>query len=275
MDLTGKRIVLTGAASGIGLALLKRIAQLDARILAVDIQHETLKQLVQGITQAPDCRADIRSLQADLTQPGDVDVVFSAAQEAFAGVDVFIANAGFAYYEDFGVADWVHLERIFALNVISPLYSLQKLQHQAGSQQSLFVLTASSMAHIAIPGYSVYAATKAALDRFAEGYQFDNKQVGRLMLVYPIATRTEFFEQAGRTVPVPFPSQSADWVAGAILRGIRQGRRKVYPSILFTVGRWLPFGMWIMRRFAQFNANRQLRAWRQQRGSQAEKEQTF
>jgi short-subunit dehydrogenase len=90
----------------------------------------------------------------------------------------------------------------------------------------------------------VYGATKAAIHRFAEGYRFDNSGKN-LMVVYPIATRTKFFETAGHKIPKAFPVQSAESVARKIVSGIRKDRRKVYSSGLFrfilVLNRILPF----------------------------------
>ena len=100
------------------------------------------------------------------------------------------------------------------------------------------------MAEWEVPGYSVYGSTKAAIHRFAEGYRFDDPGK-HLMVVYPIATRTKFFETAGKRIPVAFPVQSAESVARKVIRGIRDDKRKVYPSVLFrsilVINRLLPF----------------------------------
>lgn len=53
------------------------------------------------------------------------------------------------------------------------------------------------------------------------------------MIVYPIATRTQFFDSAGKKVPVPFPSQTAETVAKQIVKGILSDKKEVFPSFLF------------------------------------------
>ena len=227
---TYQTIVLTGAASGIGRALLVQWSSRPLRILAVDIEAEPLAAAVQSLTAA---RAEITPLAIDLSTPENVDRLFDEALKTLGSIDLFVANAGFAYYEQLDTADWSRLERIFRVNVFSPIYAAVKMKSLNGSRPYKVVITASAMAYLALPGYAVYGGTKAALHRFAEGYRLELDDPDRLVLVYPIATRTHFFAAAGPSIPIPWPVQAADVVAKAIISGIEQNRRAVYPSRLF------------------------------------------
>lgn len=119
MKIDGKNIVLTGAASGIGRALLGLIAQFPARIIAADKDAMRLDGF-------PYRSAEIFPYACDLGQPQATDALFDEAACRFGGVDLFIANAGFAYYEKIEAADWAHIEQIYRVNVFSPLYALEK-----------------------------------------------------------------------------------------------------------------------------------------------------
>ena len=225
-------IVLTGAASGIGRALLTCWASRPVHILAVDVDEQRLAATAQAVIPA---QADITTLALDLVRPDNIDHLFEQAVNRLGFIDLFIANAGFTYYEQLQTPDWSRLERIFRVNVFSPIYSAVKMQALNGSRPYKVVMTASAMAHLALPGYAVYAATKATLHRFAEGYRLELPNPDRLVLIYPIATRTNFFNAAAnRTIPVPWPTQSVEAVARAIIRGIEQNRQAVYPSRLFV-----------------------------------------
>ncbi|MCB9076388.1 MAG: SDR family NAD(P)-dependent oxidoreductase [Anaerolineaceae bacterium] len=230
-EFTYQTIVLTGAASGIGRALLNRWSSRPLRILAVDIDGQPLAATVQALATAP---AAITPLVLDLSTPENVDRLFDEAVKALGSIDLFMANAGFAYYEQLDLADWSRLERIFRVNVFSPIYAAVKMKQLNSSRPYKVVMTASAMAYLALPGYAVYAGTKAALHRFAEGYRLELDDPDRLALVYPIATRTHFFAAAGPSIPVPWPAQAADPVARAIISGIEQNRRAIYPSRLLA-----------------------------------------
>jgi uncharacterized protein len=238
MEIAKTNIVLTGAASGIGLAILKELLKIDCKIIAADRNSEQLeKETLSYIDK-------VTPFIGDLSNPNQVDQLFVFAGNTLGSIDIFIANAGFAYYEQLKEADWLHLEQIFRINTLSPIYSLLKMQQMNPNKYWKVVMVSSAMAEWTVPGYTVYGATKAAIHRFAEGYNFDNTGKN-LMVVYPIATRTNFFETAGNQIPMAFPVQSAESVAKKIVRGIKYDRRKVYPSILFRsiliVNRILPF----------------------------------
>ncbi|MCB0166976.1 MAG: SDR family NAD(P)-dependent oxidoreductase [Anaerolineae bacterium] len=226
-----RTIVLTGAASGIGRALLTQWSHRPLRILAVDIDDQQLTATVQTLAAT---QAEIRRLVIDLATPENVDRLFDEAIKVLGSIDLFVANAGFAYYEQLDTADWTRLERIFRINVFSPIYAAVKMKSLNGSRPYKVVMTASAMAYLALPGYAIYAGTKAALHRFAEAYRLELDDPDRLALVYPIATRTQFFAAAGPSIPIAWPTQAADHVARAIISGVEQNRRAIYPSRLFA-----------------------------------------
>jgi len=169
------------------------------------------------------------------------------------GVDLFIANAGFAYYEKLEQPDWQHIQRIFEVNVFSPIYALQKMRALNPNQSFKVVVTASAMSHLGVPGYALYSATKASLHRFAETYRFELEDPRSLALVYPIATRTAFFGSSPRA----WPSQSAEQVARAMIRGIQRDQLEIYPSAVFRLFMYLPF----LHRLEQTIEARRLRKW--------------
>jgi short-subunit dehydrogenase len=257
MNLHHQRIILTGAASGIGKALLERLATYDSQIIAVDLE---LAKLETAIASIPKPTTRITVYACDLGQQANVDALFDHAVQTMGGIDLFVANAGFAYYEKIETPDWKRLEDIYRVNVFSPLYSVEKMHALNGSKPYGVVITTSAMGKLGLPGWAVYASTKAALDRFAEAYRYELHSNVLLTLVYPIATRSNFFSRAGEKTPVPFPSQTPEWVAAAIIRGIERNQREIYPSILFhiawTLNRILPMG-WLIRQ----NEARVLQRW--------------
>lgn len=230
MDLNGKTIVLTGAANGIGRALLEAVCALDVRVLAADLDEGALREAIAALPTP----GKALPFAGNLGDPATVDALFEAAEAAFGAVDVFIANAGFAYYEAFD-GRWEHIEAIYAVNVFSPLYALGQMRARYADRPFTVVVTASSMAHLGMPGYALYGSTKAALDRFADSFRLEAPPGQRLMLVYPITTRSRFFENDGREAPVPWPSQSPETVASAVVRGLQRDQRHINPSRLFSI----------------------------------------
>jgi uncharacterized protein len=233
MQIKHKNIILTGAASGIGNALLNQLIGFEGvNILAVDLNEI-------------DCVLDtdkLISFKCDLSQQSEVDRLFDFALNQFHTIDIFIANAGFAYYEVIDKPDWQRIEKIFQVNVFSPIYAFQKMKALNVGREYFVLMTSSAMAKLAIPGYALYGATKAALDRFEDAYRFENQDLGHLSLIYPIATKTNFFirstDSSRRDVPVPFPSHTPEDVAKAMIKGILRNETHIYPSKLFQISRF-------------------------------------
>jgi len=252
MQLSGRKIILTGAASGIGRALLEKLCAQPVQILAVDRDPSGLGESRQA------GRAHIFPHVCDLGQPEAVDELFEHAKAKIGIPDLFIANAGFAYYEKIEKADWIHIEEIYRVNVFSPLYALEKMRLLNAGRPFKVVITASAMSFLGIPGYALYSSSKAALHRFADAYRYELDDPRSLALVYPIATRTAFFEAAAeQAAPLPWPSQTPEQVAGAILRGIRRDQTTIHPSLVFRIFMSIPF----LPRLEQVIESWRLRKW--------------
>lgn len=224
MDWENKNIVVTGASSGIGLELVRGFLSKPCRVVAAD---KTGNNSLLG-------HENLFHFQVDLSTSEGVDQLFEYALNKLGSIDLFVANAGFAYYEKLGAADWEHITSIFNTNVHSVIYSAQKMKQLKGSEPFNFVATSSGMAILPLPGYALYSSTKAALKGFAEAYRWELEKGQHFQVVYPIASRTQFFKHAGGS-PMPWPSQEARVVARRILKGIQQNRSSIYPSKLFHV----------------------------------------
>lgn len=234
MDLNGKKIILTGASSGIGAAILKELLNYNVNILVGDLDPD-------AVETGDKCTA----ISCDVSEPKNIDKLFKEAEKKLGGVDLFIANAGFAYYEKIEKSNWDHIEKIYRVNFMAPVYVAQKMKEINGEREHRTVITASAMAKQAMPGYALYSSTKAALDSFAKAYRMELPDTKSLTLVYPIATKTEFFKvAAGDSTPVPWPAQTSDEVAKAVVKGIKRNKESIFPSFLFrtmmVIDRFLP-----------------------------------
>lgn len=239
MVLTNKNIILTGASSGIGLALLKLLIKIEgAKIIAVS----------RNISDIPNLDNIIYPFSADVSLPEEIDRVFDYASIKLGDIDVFIANAGFAYNEKLNNADWKHNENIFALNTFSPIYSLQKLLTSNNNiREQYFVYIGSAVTKVVLPYYSLYCASKSATTTFLETYKYEAPKMFHISCVYPIATRTSFFEKASNNMRsvIPRLSQDPEIVAKSIIKGILKNKKHIYPSKTFRffifIGRFFPF----------------------------------
>lgn len=219
MDLNNKNIVITGAASGIGLSLLKALTeQYSVNVIASDINE--FKESIPP---------NVQIHRGDISTEEGLDQLFDYALERFEHIDLFIANAGFAYYEQTEKEDWLHVDRIYRCNTFSPIYSAHKMARLNEGREYGVMITASFMGIYSLPGYSLYSSTKAALLSWADAYIREKEDQGHIMMLCPVATKTHFFDT---TAPVPWPTQTPDQVAKAAIKGIKHNKRIIYPSKL-------------------------------------------
>lgn len=265
MEIQNKRIILTGAASGIGKSLANLLSHYDCKLILVDRNAENLAESINSLSGSV---ATIFPFVGDIADPGQLDHLFEFALDKMAGVELFIANAGYSYYEMLEQEDWEHIDQIFRVNVYSPIYTAIKMKNLNPGQSFKVVITASAIGKLGLPGYALYGATKSAIDRFAEAYRFELSERSSLALVYPIATRTNFFQEAStHEAPIPWPSQTPDQVAKAIIKGIEKDRLSIFPSNIYRVflglGKLIPAIFHLeqnieLQRFRQWlNKNRQ------------------
>lgn len=219
MQLAGKKVVITGASWGIGYELSKCLLDEGCKVLGV----------ARNMANNDIVHPDFLKLDMDVSNSEGVDKVFDFALEEWGGIDIFIANAGYAFYEKLGAPDWGHYHKAFDLNVFSPFYSAQKMKELYPNSPYNVMITASAMGFVSLPGYSMYSATKAALRAFADSYRYELDKGQKLQIVFPIATKTNFFKAAG-DIPMSWPYQSALTVARKMTKALKSGKENVQPS---------------------------------------------
>ena len=169
-DVRGSRAVVTGAASGLGLAIAEVLAESGARVTLADIDAGRLEEAAAALA-ARGC--DVRTARADVTDPASVRALFDGVLEAHGGVDVVFANAGIAavpgYANEGGqelqtVADDVW-RRVLAVNLDGVLHTMRAAAGAMKPQGSgRIVVTASTAGLRADPMVCYgYAASKAAV----------------------------------------------------------------------------------------------------------------
>lgn len=254
--ITGKTIVLTGCNSGIGLEVLKLILKGDNRILCVDKNVDVLKSYESD---------SLHILQKDVSSKEAVDEVFEVAEEKLGHIDIFFANAGYAYYEEINYIDWDRVAAIFETNVFSPIYSYQKYIKHLDGRKGVYAITVSAIGTMAMPGFTLYSSSKFAMHGFQQGIRFETPNNLQLTCIYPVATNTNFFKTANEAeYRWPFPVQQPDVVARKAVKGIEKGKKRVSPSGLFVFSqqlmKFLPFVRtlyWALenRKFKEFRQN--------------------
>ena len=229
-----KNIVLTGASSGIGFQVLRLLAKDGTnKILAVSRHSEELLKTFAD---------NVIPFDADISSDKGVDAVFEKANEVFDGakIDIFYANAGFPYYEEYNYEDWDRVKKMFDTNTLSPIYTYSKYIHHLNGRSGILAITVSAIGQMAMPGYAIYSASKFGLHGFQQAIRLEAPKNLQITCLYPVATDTNFFRVAN---PVefekPFPVQQPDVVARKMVAGIESGKKFVSPSPLFALSKVL------------------------------------
>lgn len=250
-----KNIVLTGADSGIGLEVLKLLLKGGNKVLAIDVNTGNLDKIGNP---------DLSVLKIDVSSQSAVDEIFDAAEKLFGKIDIFYANAGYPYYEVMDYADWNRVASIFETNVFSPIYSYQKYVKHLNGRKGVFAITVSAIGQMAMPGFTLYSASKFAMHGFQQALRFEIPDNVQLTCLYPVATNTNFFKAANSVeFDKPFPVQEPAVVAKKMVEGIEKGKKAVSPCPLFGFSQQLmkfaPFvrtAYWAMEnnKFKKFRA---------------------
>lgn len=163
LGLQGKSVLITGAASGIGLASVEAFAAEGARVLAVDINAPLLEEVVARLGSE-----HVRAQVADVTDAAQVQAAVTRATEVFGRLDVVFANAGGAIPTPTDLQDIEDYRRIMALNHDGVYFAIRAaLPVMLAQGKGCFIVTSSGAGLNAAPGLTVYGAAKAGVINMA------------------------------------------------------------------------------------------------------------
>lgn len=258
MNLINKNIVITGGTSGIGLEIVKELIKDNNKIIVIGRNFSKVPNLM-----------NIYKYQCDISLKHNIDKMIEYIFSIFNKVDVFFANAGYAYYEEINAPNWEHIQSIYATNVFSPIYTLEKLLERQTNQKIHYVVTASAVSYMHLPGFALYSSTKAAINAFIESFKYQRMQNLKVSIVYPIATKTNFFSRAGKNIPKPFPVDNPKRVACSIIKELEIDSFKIFPNKLYLIfsiiNRIFPFFEEIYKQIENYRFHKWLKNKAQQK----------
>ncbi|MDT3380784.1 SDR family oxidoreductase [Labrys neptuniae] len=154
--LSGKRALITGGTTGIGLETARQFLAEGARIAVTGTNPQTLQAARKELGE------NVLVIQSDAADVAGQKRLAETIAEAFGGLDILFVNAGIAQLKP--LADWSEaaFDKVFDINVKGPYFLIQALLPILANPASI-VLNTSVNAHIGMPNSSVYAASKAAL----------------------------------------------------------------------------------------------------------------
>lgn len=191
IDLSGKRVLVTGANSGLGASIAKTFAAEGAKV-AVNylVNPKEADALVKQFTTAG---GQALGLMADISDPKAVEAMFTSMDEAWGGIDVLVNNAGIDGRYALGwESDPEAWGKVIDINLKGAFLCARQALKRMIAQKSGVVLNTSSVHEvIAWTGYSAYTASKAGLSMMAKSLAQEAAPFGvRVLCIAPGAIRT-------------------------------------------------------------------------------------
>ena len=217
-------ILLTGAAGGIGSTIARYFAATGHKLLLTDINSEPLEKLATQLRA--DSHADVETIATDLTSRDGRDRLVREARSF--NVDILINAAGynrFGLLEDISDTD---IERIFSINIISPILLCKALLPWLMTRESAHIVNiGSTFGSLGYAGFASYSASKFSLRGFSEALRREIADTGvKMHYLAPRAVKTAFNEDAVNLMneALGVAMDSPDVIPGAIARMIKRGQ---------------------------------------------------
>lgn len=240
MDLSKKKILITGAGSGMGRELALALLKKDAHIAAVDINEKTLKET---LSLAGDKGKNVSIHVANLADKAAVEALPEQVLAKHKHIDVIINNAGiiqpFVKVKDL---DYSAIERVMNVNFYGTLYMVKAFLPHLLKRPEAYIANVSSMGgFLPVPGQSIYGASKAAVKLMTEGLYAELHDTNiHVSVIYPGAIATNITDNSGvkashtaeentdkkkKTGMKPLP---ADEAAIIIINGMEKNKVRIY-----------------------------------------------
>lgn len=239
--LQGQRALVTGASSGIGKEIARKLAAEGANLVITARRKERLEALATEIKDAHGVEVRVESL--DLSDPEAPAQLFAATEGADIAIDVLVNNAGLGVYQDFLDEAWPRYDVMLTVNIDALTHLCRLFLPKMVERRHGHVMNVASMgAYMPCPSFAVYAATKAYVRNFTEALDYELKGTGvRAISVCPGGTSTEFLEHADQKLKsgADLFMMSAERCAHIAVKKMLRGRRNVVTGWMNVLSCWL------------------------------------
>ena len=169
--LDGKIALVTGGTSGIGLGAAQELVKEGAYVFITGRRQSALNDAVEAIG------SNVTGVQADASNLGDLDKLYTSIRQQKGRLDILFANAGGGTMLPLGAITEEHYDSIFDTNVKGLVFTVQKALPLMPDGASI-ILNASTASSTGTAAFSIYSATKAAVRSFARSWTLDLKDRG-------------------------------------------------------------------------------------------------
>lgn len=242
--LRGKRIVITGAARGIGERVARLAAARGARVAVIGLEPDRLSALAAELGAGAVWR------EADVRDGSALQTAIDECADTLGGIDALVANAGVVGYGTVRQTDDAAFARVLDINVNGVFRTLKYATPHLHHSQGHAVVVASAISFTPLAGLASYAASKAGVEMLALAYRQEVAHLGITVgLVHPSWIDTDLMRGVDADLPsfrelrsrLPYPGNvttSVDRAAAAIVRGVVRRRGRVYVPRAVAVANW-------------------------------------
>ncbi|MGD2098452.1 MAG: SDR family oxidoreductase [Desulfobacterales bacterium] len=163
--LTGKIALVTGSSRGIGRAISERLCREGASVAINYVSNANSAEEVAAKLKAAGGGAI--ALQADVSKLGEIQRLFDRTIDHFGRLDILINNAGIRISKNAIDIDEAEFDRLFAINVKGTFFACQLAARQLSAGGRIINIS-SAVTRMMLPGYSIYAASKGAVDQITQ-----------------------------------------------------------------------------------------------------------
>ncbi len=228
-DFNGAVAVITGGASGIGLATARALYAQGAHIVLADINSEGLAQAVEQVRQStPGATGKVLGVPTDVTQVSQVEVLMQQAHNVEGHIDLVVTSAGVGRGGPIDLFSAEDMQSMMNINFMGTYNCTRAALPAMRSQQhGYFVFLSSVAGKICAPLLSGYVATKWAIRGFSSALRSELYGTGiDVTTVYPAWVETPMIRQEQDAMQLLniVAMLTPDQVAGEILQAVQEGR---------------------------------------------------
>jgi len=256
---SGKTVLITGGARGIGAESARQLAARGARLSLVGLEPELLEQV------AGEC-GDAAWFEADVTDRDALQGAVDATVERFGGIDVVMANAGIGAGGTVRTMDSDAWERVIEVNLLGVYRTLHTCLPHVIERRGYVLPVASIAAAVHTPGMSAYAASKAAVEAMGNSLRAEVAHMGvRVGVAYFSWIDTEMVRGADEHPGTQFmraklrgpaaKTYTVEQAGGAVADGVEQRARRIVVPREF---RALLVARMAIARLTEFGARRDI-----------------
>ncbi len=233
-SLSGRAVLITGAARGIGAELARRAAGRGARVALVGLEPDLLAAL------ADELGPEHLWVECDVTDAAALAAAVRRTVDTFGGLDVVVANAGLAPLTTVATSSAHALARTIEVNLTGAMLTAHAALPEISKRQGHILLISSAAAFTVLPGMSAYCASKAGLERFGDALRLEVAHRGvTVASAHPTWIDTDMvrdteaalptFRQTRSRLPGPLGAfTSVEACAQALLENLETRRRRVF-----------------------------------------------